>query len=61
MSAIRDAFDKMVADPAYIADVKGRKAFLNPASGPEIQAAVEQAMTFDPKLAEKARRGIFGK
>lgn len=61
IAAVRTAFDKMVKDPAYISDVTGRRAFLNPASGAEIQKAVAKAMAFDPALAVKARRGIFGK
>ena len=61
IAAVRAAFDKMVKDPAYISDVTRRKAFLNPASGAVIQRAVAEAMKFDPALAAKARRGIFGK
>ena len=57
----RAAFNRMVKDPAYISDVTGRRAFLNPATGAEIQKAVAAAMAFDPALAAKARRGIFGK
>lgn len=59
--AIRAAFDRMVKDPAYVSDVTKRNAFLNPASGAVIQKAVAEAMKFDPALAAKARRGIFGK
>jgi len=61
ITAVRTAFDKMVKDPAYVSDVTGRRAFLNPGSGAEIQKAVAKAMAFDPALAVKARRGIFGK
>ncbi|MDA0652640.1 MAG: hypothetical protein O3C49_05110 [Proteobacteria bacterium] len=61
IARVRAAFDKMIKDPAYVADVTGRKAFLNPASGAEIQKAVARAMAFDPALAAKARRGIYGK
>jgi len=61
VKALRDAFDRMVADPGYIADAKKRGAFLSPVRGVEMQAAVAEAMSIDPKLVAKARAAMFPK
>lgn len=61
VTAFRDGFDRMVVDPGYVADAKKRGAFLRPARGVDMQAAVNQAMSTDPKLIAMARKAMFGK
>jgi tripartite-type tricarboxylate transporter receptor subunit TctC len=59
VTALRDAFDRMVRDPAFIAAAKG-KILLNPASGAEVQKVVADASALDARVADIVRTAIFG-
>ena len=58
---LRDAFAKVVADPAFVADMKKRKLEVTPTSGAEIQEIVEASFRVSPEIVGKARALLFGK
>jgi tripartite-type tricarboxylate transporter receptor subunit TctC len=59
---LRDAYAKMVKDPAYVADAKKRRLRVLPTSGKEIQDFVEKSYAdANPKVVAAARKMIFGK
>ena len=59
VQAFREGFDRMVRDAGYITDAKKRGAFLSPSRGVDMQAAVKEAMSIDPKLVAMAREAMF--
>jgi tripartite-type tricarboxylate transporter receptor subunit TctC len=61
VAAVRAAFDRMVVDPDYIADAKKRGAFMNPARGIDVQAAVADAMKTDRAIIASAKAVMFPK
>ncbi len=61
VKALRVAFDKMVKDPAFLADAKKRNLPVAPKTGKEINAFVAKAMKIDAKLVKRTRKAIFGK
>ncbi|MDX1483770.1 MAG: tripartite tricarboxylate transporter substrate-binding protein [Alphaproteobacteria bacterium] len=59
---LRAAFDKMVKDPAYIADTKKRRLRVYPTPGADIQDFVTKAYAnANPEVVAAARKMIFGK
>jgi tripartite-type tricarboxylate transporter receptor subunit TctC len=50
---LRRAFDAMVKDPGFLADMKKRKIDLSPATGAEVQKIVEDVMDAPPKVVER--------
>ena len=58
---LRAAFDKMVADKAFLADAKKRRLTVDPKTGPEVQAIVADVLTMKPAVVARARKLIFGK
>src|SRR5262245_7923509 len=58
VAALRAAFDRMVKDPAFVAEIEKAGFQLNPASGAEVQEAVAQATSLDDKLADTIRNTI---
>lgn len=58
--ALRGAFDKMVADPKFVAEATKRKLVVNPKTGAEVQAIVDDVLQMSPKLIAKARKMVFG-
>lgn len=60
IAALRTAFDKMVKDPGFLAEVKKRRLIIDPAPGAQIQKAVNRAAAIDPKIAKLMRTAIFG-
>ncbi len=62
VAPLRVAFDKMVKDPAYVADATKRRLRVLPTSGKDIQDFVEKAYAnANPKVVAAARKMIFGK
>lgn len=59
VAALRSAFDRMVADPAFKAEIAKAKFELSPATGQQVQDAVKLATALDDKLAATIR-GIVG-
>ncbi len=58
--ALRRAFDRMIASPAYLADAKKRKMEVAPSTGEELEALVKQALATPPDNVAKAQ-ALFGK
>ncbi|MEE8515193.1 MAG: hypothetical protein V3T02_01005, partial [Alphaproteobacteria bacterium] len=61
VKALRVAFDKMVKDPALLADAKKRNVPVSPETGKVLDASVAKAMKIDAKLVKRTRKAIFGK
>jgi tripartite-type tricarboxylate transporter receptor subunit TctC len=60
-AVLRAAFDRMVADPAVVADAEKRNLPLNPLSGAEAQRFIGQATRLSPELAERTRKLLSAK
>ena len=58
VEALRAAFDKMVIDPLFMAELDKAGFQLSPASGREVQDAVAQASKIDHELADVIRKVI---
>ncbi len=58
VATLREAFDKTVKDPAYIADAKKMGQELFPMSGKETQAAYAEFLKTPKPLLEKAKKAI---
>ena len=58
---LRAAFDKMIVDPVFVADVKKRKLRVIAASGPEIDKVIADAVAgAKPEVVAAARKMISG-
>ena len=57
---LREAFWKVVNDPAFMADAKKTKLPLLQFKGAEIQSTAERILGMSPDTAAKARKAIFG-
>lgn len=51
----RAAFMKMIADPAFKAEIAKRKIDLNPLDGPAMQAIVNEVMSHPPETVKQAQ------
>lgn len=61
VKTLRSAYDKMNADPAFVAELKKRHLRLIAAQGAEIQKIVVEALDkASPKVVARARKLIFG-
>jgi tripartite-type tricarboxylate transporter receptor subunit TctC len=60
IAALRTAFDKMVRDPAFIADAKKRQAALNPKPGAEVDGYVADILKTPQEVVELAKQGMSG-
>jgi tripartite-type tricarboxylate transporter receptor subunit TctC len=60
IAALRTAFDSMLKDPAFVADLKQRNLVIKPASGAEVQQAVEEAVAIGARLGPIMRAEVFG-
>ena len=56
LALLRRAFDAMVADPAFIAEMESRKMEFEPLAGEDLQRRIQATLTISPALAEKARQ-----
>jgi tripartite-type tricarboxylate transporter receptor subunit TctC len=54
--ALRRAFDKMVKDPEFVADVEKARMDIGPLTGEEMQKLVESVANMPPDLLEKVRK-----
>ena len=62
IAALRSAYDKMNADPAFEAELKKRRLRLIPSSGIKIQSIVNKALkASSPNVIKQVRKLIFGK
>ena len=61
VKTLRSAYDKMNADPAFVAELKKRHLRLIAAQGAKIQKIVVEALdNASPKVVARARKLIFG-
>jgi tripartite-type tricarboxylate transporter receptor subunit TctC len=58
IQALRRAFDAMVKDPEFIADLKSLKVDLGPLTGEELQKLVEEVANVPPHILDKVR-GLY--
>lgn len=56
VSAFRTAFDQMIADPAFKADVEKHKTPFNPISGKELTARIDKVMQITPEQIASTRK-----
>lgn len=56
LKILRDAFDKSVTDPAFLAEAERRKLEINPSRWDEIQTLVKEAMTTPPEVVERMKK-----
>lgn len=56
LAVLRKAFDEMVADKGFIAELEKRQMEFAPMSGVEIQRRIKATLDIPPALAEKARQ-----
>ena len=61
IAALRAAFQKMVKDPAFLADAAKRKAIINPATGEEVEAVNREIFEVDASLIKAAQAAISTK
>ena len=58
VQALRRAFDAMVKDPEFIADLKTQKLELGPLGGEELQKLVAEVATVSPATIERSGASI---
>src|SRR5262247_2515547 len=58
IQALRRAFDAMVKDPEFIADLDAQKLDLGPLRGEELQKLIEEVANVPPSILEKVR-GLY--
>ena len=56
LKMLRDAFDKSVSDPAFLAEAERRKLEINPSRWDEIQTLVKEAMATPPEVVERMKK-----
>ncbi len=55
---IRDAFNKTVSDPAFLAEAEKRRLDIDPATGEELDSLAKEVMTATPDIIEKVKKMI---
>ena len=53
LAALRKAFAAMLADPEFVAAADRRKLMLDPATGEEMDAIVQETLRLPPAVVEK--------
>jgi len=61
VKAMRDAFDAIVADPAFRADIDRRSLHVQPVRGEEMAKAFERAFALPPEIIAGAREMMAGR
>ena len=56
MKVLREAYEKMLKDPAFLEDIKKKKFELDPISGEELEVIVKEVMTQPPEIIEGLKR-----
>ena len=55
---IRDAFNKTISDPAFLAEAEKRRLDIDPASGEELEKIAKEVMTATPEIVERVKKMI---
>ncbi len=58
LEALRAAYDKMVKDPAFLAEAKGRKVEIHPMGGAEIAERVTKTASASPAVVKRAKEAL---
>lgn len=58
VAALRAAFDKMVADPRFLADAKKRQHDIDPVKGADVEAAVKKTVALPAADAASLRKAL---
>ena len=53
---MRDAFDKIVKDPAYLADAEKRKLDVEPFEGVKLQKLAKDVVASPPEVVQKMQK-----
>jgi tripartite-type tricarboxylate transporter receptor subunit TctC len=53
---VRDAFNKTISDPAFLAEAERRKLDIDPGTGEELDSLAKEVMTAPPDIVEKVRK-----
>jgi hypothetical protein len=56
VKVLREAYEKMLKDPAFLEDIKKKKFELDPISGEELEVIVKEVMTQPPEIIERLKR-----
>jgi tripartite-type tricarboxylate transporter receptor subunit TctC len=56
LKTLREAFMKLMADPAFLADVKKRGLEAKPATGEELEKLAKEVMTQPPEVIERMQK-----
>ena len=55
---IRDAFNKTISDPAFLAEAEKRRLDIDPANGEELDSLAKEVMTATPEIVERVKKLI---
>ncbi|ESR26148.1 Bug family tripartite tricarboxylate transporter substrate binding protein [Lutibaculum baratangense] len=58
IAALREAFQEMVTDPAFLEDAERRGAIIIPATGEEVETINEEIVSASPELIEATRSAM---
>ena len=56
VKVLREAFDKMIKDPAFLDDIKKKKFELDPISGAELEVVVKEVMSQPPEIIDRLKK-----
>lgn len=58
LAVLREAFDKVLQDPGFIADAQKQKLALDPLHGPEVVKIVQSIVQTPPQIAQKVHQAM---
>ena len=56
VKVLREAYAKMLKDPAFVDDIKKKKFELDPISGEELEVMVKEVMTQPPEIIDRLKK-----
>jgi len=56
LKILREAFAKLMVDPAFLADVKKRGLEVEPSTGDELEQLAKEVMAQPPKVIERVKK-----
>lgn len=56
VKTLREAFNKTMKDPKFLAEIEKRKYALAPGTGEELEATVKEAMVQPPEIIERLKK-----
>jgi tripartite-type tricarboxylate transporter receptor subunit TctC len=60
LKTLREAFMKLMTDPAFLADIKRRNLEVEPSTGEELEKLAKEVMAQPPEVIERMQK-LFGK